>query len=85
MQKKGSRVRPFAEDARRVRRARLPLRPTQRASPAHLRMGGAVTQLLLVVLHVFAYKYVLKPWNKVNNKNDMVLHSLHRPVRRRTV
>ena len=75
---------PFAEDARRVRRARLRW-PDASAPPARLRMDGAAAQLLLVTPHVIVSEHVLVMWNKVKNKDDWSSTSLHRPMRRRAV
>ena len=75
---------PFAKDARRVRRAWLRW-PDASASPAHLRMGSAVAQVLLVVPHVIVSEYELVMWNKVENKDGWSCTSLHRHVRRRAV
>ena len=49
--------------------------PDASALPAHLHMGDAVVQLSLVMPHVRTVSvYVLMPWNRVDNKNDIVLH-----------
>ena len=51
--------------------------PDASATPAHLRMDGAVTQLLLVMLHVRSSPNTCRcRGTKVNNKIDMILHKL---------
>ena len=59
--------------------------PDASVPPALLRMGAAAVQLLLVTSHVFVFEHVLMLWNKIQNKDDMELTSVHRSVRRRTV